>query len=208
MRKSLLMIALFAIFSAVTFAQDGLIGYEAPSSVVPGSTVTIDVNYTSAVDCDLIVYFRDGAPYNTPETQRFPLTAGTDVTTPVEIVIKADAPLGDTYEYAIFLTATGGEWNERIGDGINTPASVVDAITSSATVELTNQFGRISYPTASSQLINFKSEVKTVQVVNLSGQVVLSKAGSAIRSIDISSLQNGVYIIVIDNNKCEKIMKK
>lgn len=92
---------------------------------------------------------------------------------------------------------TGDEdlaWNDRQKFGIVTFAPWVSGVN-----DFVASASTVAYPNPTTSILNFKSEVTSVKIMNLAGQVVLSRDVNS-NMIDLSSLQTGVYIANIDGD--------
>ena len=66
----------------------------------------------------------------------------------------------------------------------------------------------IAYPTLTSDKLYFSTPQKDVKIINLNGQILQHKTYNNQSEISVDFLSAGLYLIVFDNQKVEKFLKK
>jgi len=91
-----------------------------------------------------------------------------------------------------------------------------EAIEAEHTSELSNRFSISVFPNPASEKVNIhnltRNKIKTIEIVNVSGQVVYSETGenfeSRDKSINISNLPSGIYMIKVIDETGQRVSKK
>ncbi|MGB2116693.1 MAG: T9SS type A sorting domain-containing protein, partial [Flavobacteriaceae bacterium] len=64
------------------------------------------------------------------------------------------------------------------------------------------------YPNPSSDLITFNSDISQLNILDVSGKLVLKKTNlTKLKPVDIAELKNGIYIVTIKNNTTSQSIK-
>ena len=85
---------------------------------------------------------------------------------------------------------------------------LIDAATASVGDFEENTINPIAYPTISSDIINFKEAQNNVKVFDVNGRVILHNTAINQTGLTVSSLPRGLYFVVFNNKKVEKIIKQ
>jgi hypothetical protein len=85
---------------------------------------------------------------------------------------------------------------------------LIDAATASVGDFEENTINPIAYPTISSDIINFKEAQNNVKVFDVNGRVILHNTAKNQTGLTVSSLPRGLYFVVFNNKKVEKIIKQ
>lgn len=85
---------------------------------------------------------------------------------------------------------------------------LIDAATASVNDFEENTINPIAYPTISSDIINFKEAQNNVKVFDVNGRVILHNTAKNQTVLTVSSLPRGLYFVMFDNKKVEKIIKQ
>jgi hypothetical protein len=103
--------------------------------------------------------------------------------------------------------ASGYLSDYRIYAGALTPAEIAAVKDGTTAVKQIGLNQRV-YPNVTTGIVHFAEPVHQVQVLNISGVVQKTYTNSEIRSIDLSGLNSGMYILLVNNNEYVKILKK
>ena len=64
------------------------------------------------------------------------------------------------------------------------------------------------YPNPSSDLITFNRDISHLNILDLSGKLVLKKTNlTKLKPVNIADLKNGIYIVTIKNNNTSQSIK-
>ena len=64
------------------------------------------------------------------------------------------------------------------------------------------------YPNPSSNLITFNRDITHLNILDLSGKLVLKKTNlTKLKPVNIADLKNGIYIVTIENNNTSQSIK-
>lgn len=99
--------------------NDDIASVSAPTSVQRGSNVSVNVNYSSSTNRDILVVFQlDQSPWTTYVSQKKDVSAGSGSLT-FNLNIPSNTPIANNnYQFQTFITTNGGGWNQRL-DNLN-----------------------------------------------------------------------------------------
>jgi hypothetical protein len=175
-----------------------------------GTTATSFTGWTSDLTfgTTYLVVVKYDIPTNTATLWVNPSLGGTE---PAGGITNATGT-GVASSFASICIRNGYDTNAAVG----TPNAEIDEIRVNTTYAAVTPLGNnienvesnlISYPNPVQNFLNI-SEKANVKVMTIAGQVVINVEN--VNSVDMSSLQNGMYIVTIENEKgtqIEKIMK-
>ncbi|MEP4095837.1 endo-1,4-beta-xylanase [Reichenbachiella sp.] len=105
---------------------NGISAVSGPTSVMPGTSPIVSVNYSASQTRDVVVMFqRDNSPYTTYESVRTTVSVGTgtiDVALPIDLSVPIAAA---DYHYQVYITPVGGNWGSKLGNLSQKNVSVV-----------------------------------------------------------------------------------
>jgi predicted dienelactone hydrolase len=177
------------------------------------------LDYTLKEDCDAFALFQDSVALSGRVT-----TNQTCTTNPVSTVsesagILSSSVSGTGYQWYLDGTPINGANNIDFTPTASGNYSVEVVFSSGcSTISLPYTFtpntsgiteGQQSfdlYPNPTTGLINFNATIDQVEVFNIDGVCVLMKQN--IKTIDLSTLASGVYLIHINGLDCRKVIKK
>lgn len=183
---------------------------------VTGATITVNYQYTST-NADDFVYvaleLHDDWTWEATvaEGNNTPVALGTDLTGSITLTIPASATLNtdltgnQNYKILAKLYASGWNWLAE-----NTLESVVIQ-TATAGLEDINANGIVIYPNPVSDKLVLKSNLlnaNTIIISDITGKTVKTINNSKLtESIDVSNLENGMYILTTDTKQKFKFLK-
>jgi hypothetical protein len=183
-----------------------------------GSTITVDYEYTNATDgyiyCAIELLNDWTWAGSVVSAELNPAEAGTAVTGSFDLTIPAETALTSTlvspmnYKIKIELkTGSEGTWLANAS-----PGTEIDLTAAVAGIGDLNGANNISiYPNPVSNELNISnidmSEVKSIKVLNILGKVVVSQLSFDTNTIDVSTLVQGVYCLVISTERGTKQTK-
>jgi len=101
-----------AIFGTQEPLSDELTTLNAPTSVTPGSTATVTIDYQASSDRDIVVDFKQ-PPATSYGSLRSTVEAGTGSIN-LNIPISPDTPpASNVYQFLVYLAPVGGGWPDR-----------------------------------------------------------------------------------------------
>ena len=97
--------------------SDAITAVNAPESVMPGDQAVVTVSYMASTDRTVRVGFQlDSDPYTSYVDVITPVSAGSG-TIDVTVPIPAEIPVAnDAYQFQIYITPVGGDWDDRLGN--------------------------------------------------------------------------------------------
>lgn len=187
---------------------------------VSGATFTVDYTYTATTNSQAIYFAFELLDEWTfvetiDETSINPVTMGTDITGSIVFTIPntvtptADLTGLQNYKVKAQMDDTSVDpWAYLTGDF---PATEIDIQAATASLEDINANGIVMYPNPVSNRLILKSNLlnaNTIIISDILGKTVKSIGNSKyIEFIDVSNLQNGLYILTTDNQKQFKFLK-
>ncbi len=90
---------------------DDIVSVSSPTSVNPGNTVSVTVEYEASTNRDVVVIFQKDTPdFDNYGEARTSVNSGTGTLT-IEVPIDPDTPLAnDAYQFQTFITSTSAGW--------------------------------------------------------------------------------------------------
>jgi len=95
----------------------------------------------------------------------------------------------------------------RIYAGALTPAELTAVQNGTTAVKQITLSSKV-YPTVTSDKVYFGTAIQDLKVMSVSGVVVKSVKSATIQSVDLSELNQGAYILLINNSEYTRIIKK
>ncbi len=91
--------------------NDAILSVSAPTSVNPGSTVSVTVEYEASTNRDVVVVFQKDSPdFDNYGEARASVSAGSGSVT-IDVPISTNTPIAnDAYQFQTFITTTGSGW--------------------------------------------------------------------------------------------------
>ena len=187
-----------------------------PASVAAGASPSVGYQYTAKTadritKVSLSLYDAGGYKsdvvgfYLNPSsmTTTTPVTQTPTLMIPSGTTPTANLPSGQYYQWEVAIYSAG--YATYLG-GTSSPATVTSSTL--ATSEVKN-IKNATYPNPVKDVVNFtkSSEVKTVKITDLSGRMLLNQAKDFTNGMNVSTLKKGIYIITINGNESQKLIK-
>ncbi|MHA7056147.1 T9SS type A sorting domain-containing protein [Aquimarina sp. M1] len=118
----------------VNTLEDKILATSVPNQVQKGQEAMVSVSYEAKENRDIVTVFQlDTSPYTVYQTNKIQISKGAE-TINVSVSIPESIPLGDgTYQFQVFITPVGGNWNNRL-DNLNKPN--IDVVSSSSNTQV------------------------------------------------------------------------
>jgi Secretion system C-terminal sorting domain len=203
-----------ATILASSNAVDTLVLNNPPVTIVAGTDVTISVNYTCPaarlIKFGISIYNASGfvsdlvgtGVDNLPATTTSPVTLSQILSIPANAVSSANLPAGQFY---------------KVDTALFTPAYASYILGASSNVNLNNNLAVESfnrdlikiYPNPASTVLNISdvTGVNDYEIYDIVGKVVLKSSKFISNTIDIATLNNGIYYLKINNLQTLKFIK-
>ena len=187
-----------------------------PTSVAAGSSPTVGYQYTATTadritkvgldlfnadgsyNSDIVAYFLNPSTKSTTTT---PSTQNPSLAIPSATTPSSGLPSGQYYKWEVAIYGAGYSY---IG-GSSTPVTVTASLGTSEVKNLKNGI----YPNPAKDIVSFNksSDVKKVQITDLSGRLIIDQSKDFTKGINISNLKKGTYIITINGSDSQKLIK-
>jgi len=211
MKKLLFFVSVYFLTATTTiFAQTTISSVVGSNPVVPGQDHTVTVTYTSTVDTDILLIFRQIAnDFTWIYQNQLPAPIGTDV----DLVFT----MGDAQSFNPQPTVSSTDSHiwvataDNFGPSTNNSAPIsidVSALSVSPELELKNSF--LMFPNPAQTELNVKiPQAGTVDIISLAGKAIFSQEFNTIGSgtLDIQNLSAGVYLVRYTNNQQIQTLK-
>ncbi|WP_299249357.1 glycosyl hydrolase family 28-related protein [uncultured Aquimarina sp.] len=184
--------------------------YTPPTTVIPGESYTVNIPHkgTGPADIQISLQNRD-ENWSTEGYAKTSITSSGIAT--LNITVKPDAALGNNYHWQAYITPIGGNWSNRYDN------KLIDNISCTINKKLDIFQGSdqtISfYPNPANDALILRvdsllKEIRSIKIYDLQGRVAkeISKDGlkeNTKKSIDVSGITDGLYILSIDFIKKE-----
>ena len=211
MKKLLFFVSVYFLTATTTiFAQTTISSVVGSNPVVPGQDHSVTVTYTSTVDTDILLIFRQIAnDFTWIYQNQLPAPIGTDV----DLVFT----MGDAQSFNPQPTVSSTDSHiwvataDNFGPSTNNSAPIsidVSALSVSPELELKNSF--LMFPNPAQTELNVKiPQAGTVDIISLAGKAIFSQEFNTIGSgtLDIQNLSAGVYLVRYTNNQQIQTLK-
>ena len=229
MIKNLLLITCITFFTLSLTAQSVSTQVSDNDSFEAGSTLTLNLTYTTDDATDLIYAAlerkksdgtwddNNGANDGTivdANIQPVPAT-GTGLTATIDLAIPAgivlSANLTDGKYYGLHVEVRDSGWNFQTGSAGAYPKVTIVAAGSLSVSDVNNAPATI-YPNPAVDVVNVLpingASFNNYKVFDITGKTQLSHAATDIHKVDVSELSIGVYFLQLDNYNAIKFIKK
>lgn len=200
--------------TATTNVVDALTLDNPPSEINAGTDVSITVKYTCPaarlIKFGISIYDANGfvsdlvgtGVDNLPATTTTPTTLSQTLVIPANATLSANLPSGQFYKVDTALF-TPGYANYITGTSTNV------TLNGSLRVDNFNKNSITIYPNPATNqiIINNITEVKSFEIYNANGKVILKADKLISNSIDISNLSSGIYFLKLGSIKTIKFIK-
>ncbi|WP_299184338.1 T9SS type A sorting domain-containing protein [uncultured Aquimarina sp.] len=184
--------------------------YTPPKTVVPGESYIVNIPYTGAGPADIQISLQNrDENWSTEGYAKTSITSSGIAT--LNLTVKPDAALGSNYHWQAYITPVGGNWSNRYNN------KLIDGI--SCVINRTSNIFQVSdqtiklYPNPVTdelilQLANSLKEIQSIRIYDLQGGVAKEISKDELKdgtekSIDVSGITDGMYILSIDFIKKE-----
>ncbi len=202
-----------ATILATNNVVDTLVLNNPPVEITAGSEVSISVNYTCPaarlIKFGIAIYNANGfvsdlvgtGVDNLPATTTTPVTLSQTLTIPEGAVPSSALPAGQFYKVDTALFTPGfASYIAGASSDVNlVPLSISDLNRKSMSI--------YPNPTQSELNISGDTEIKSADIYNSIGKLVLTSPELSLRKIDVSSLSSGIYFLKINNAQTIKFVK-
>lgn len=202
-----------ATILATNNVVDTLVLDNPPVEIVAGSEVTITVNYTCPaarlIKFGIAIYNANGfvsdlvgtGVDNLPATTTSPVSLSQTLTIPESALPSSALPAGQFYKVdtALFTPAFASYIAGASSDVNLVPLSITDLNRKSISI----------YPNPTQSELNFSgdTEIKSAEIYNAMGKLVLANPTLYLQKIDVSTLSSGIYFLKINNAQTLKFVK-
>ena len=229
MIKNILLITCITFFTLSLTAQSVSTQVSENDSFEAGSTLTLNLTYTTDDATDLIyaALQRKKSNGDWDDIQKSPSATiaegninpvpatGTGLTATIDLAIPAgtvlSANLTDGKYYGLHVEVRDSGWNFQAGSAGAYPKVTIVAAGSLSVSDVNNAPATI-YPNPAVDVVNILSingaSFNGYNVFDITGKTQLSHAASDIHKVDISELSSGVYFLQLDNYNAIKFIKK
>jgi hypothetical protein len=211
MKKLLFFVSVYFLTATTTiFAQTTISSVVGSNPVVPGQDHTVTVTYTSTVDTDILLIFRQiEGNFAWIYQNQLPAPIGTDV----DLVFT----MGDANSFSPQPTVSSTNSHIWVATADNfgpitansAPISIdVNALSVSPELELKNSF--LMFPNPAQTELNVKiPQAGTVDIISLAGKAIYSQEFNTIgsKTLDIQNLSAGIYLVRYTNNQQIQTLK-
>ena len=222
MIKNLLLITCITFFTLSLTAQSVSTQVSENDSFEAGSTLTLNLTYTTTDGADLIyaalqrknsgggfeATIAEGNITPVPATGTG-LTATIDLAIPAATVLSANLTNGERYELHVEVRDSG--WNFQNGSAGAYPKVTIVAAGSLSVSDVNNAPATI-YPNPTVDVVNVLpingASFNNYKVFDITGKTQLSHAATDMHKVDVSELSIGVYFLQLDNYNAIKFIKK
>lgn len=221
MIKNLLLITCITFFTLSLTAQSVSTQVSDNDSFEAGSTLTLNLTYTTDDGTDIIYAALErknsggGFEATIAEGNIYPAPAGTNLMRTIDLVIPAATVLsanltnGERYELHVEVRDSG--WNFQNGSAGAYPKVTIVAAGSLSVSDVNNAPATI-YPNPAVDVVNILpingASFNNYKVFDITGKTQLSHAATDIHKVDVSELSIGVYFLQLDNYNAIKFIKK
>lgn len=189
-----------------------------PASVRAGSSQNVNFKYTSNVSTNdnivkVTMVLNNGAGYNdvpntayylnpAPNTTTTPVTGVAAITIPAATATSASLPAGSYYQWIVTIY-------DKSFSYITASAAPVTVTSATLGIVDAKNIKNAVYPNPVKDVVNFtkSSEVKTVKITDLSGRMILNQTKNFTNGLNVSNLKKGIYIITVNGNESQKLIK-
>ncbi|WP_298545588.1 BNR-4 repeat-containing protein [uncultured Aquimarina sp.] len=190
--------------------------YLPPNHVRPGETYTINIPYTGTGTADVKISLQNkDENWETEGSAR--LAVNGNGTVSLNVTVDRDAKLGNNYIWQAYIGPSGGNWNSRYDSkSVNDISCSFNLRTVSNLLELQTKNQKLPnisdkinfYPNPVNNQLILKSssslkDIQSIKIYDIQGKLVKKMTKNKLelntqRSIDVSGIGNGLYILSID----------
>ena len=212
MKKLLFFVSVYFLTATTTiFAQTTISSVVGSNPVVPGQDHSVTVTYTSSVDTNILLIFRQiEGDFAWIYQNELPAPIGTDVDL---VFTMGDAnsfnpqPTVSSTDSHIWI-ATADNFGPSTANSAPISIDVGGALSVSPELELKNSF--LMFPNPAQTELNVKiPQAGTVDIISLAGKAIYSQEFNTIGSetLDIQNLSAGIYLVRYTNNQQIQTLK-
>jgi regulation of enolase protein 1 (concanavalin A-like superfamily) len=136
----------YGFYRVIASAPNSVSSVAGPTTVSQGQTVAVTLNYGALTACDIIVDFKQwSGNFDTYSSTRTAVPGGTGSIT-VNVPVGLTTPAGSGYAYFAYEVPTGGSWENRVAESLQTGITVQAVLPAapSALISAVAANGRIS----------------------------------------------------------------